>query len=465
MEGKNLLERFFTPRNIALVGASNNAGKIGNVLVRNLSAGFSGNIYPVHPTEQEIAGLPAYPALAAIPEELDLVIPLVPSEQLHKLVEGCKKGQVKFMLAIPSGFGEVSAGGKALERELILLAKERDIRVVGPNTAGMLNCPYGLNASLLPELPLGGHGFSCVTQSGGFGMAIYMYSHDHRLPVAKICDLGNTADVSVNDLLDYFCHDIDTRVVGVFLESIADWEAFLAQANALAAIKPLILTKLGRTTAGSRASFAHIGIPDGAEMKEGETGSNVILAQTGLEMLNIAKALCWQPLPRGRRVGILTGSGGIGVELSDLCVERGLKVPEFSSQLQNTLRPYLPSYASVQNPVDLTPIWWEFPRVYPPLMEALFASAEIDLLIVAVLDVATTIDELMVAITETVRQIQPDVGSLKPLYVYWASRNNMMKNMAILEEAHIPCYRSTLETIRVAEAISRYGAFSSKRGY
>jgi acetyltransferase len=253
--------------------------------------------------------------------------------------------------------------------------------------------------------------------------------------------------------------------VGVFLESIADWEAFLAQANALAAIKPLVLTKLGRTMAGNRASFAHLGIPDGADMKELEAGSNVIIAQTGLEMLNIAKALSWQPIPRGRRVGILTGSGGIGAELSDLCAEQGLEVPEFSGKLQTTLRHYLPSYASVQNPVDLTPIWWEFPRVYPPLMKALLASAEIDLLIVAVLDVATTIDALMAAITKTVRQLPPDDGSLKPLYVYWASRNSMMKNMAILEETHIPCYRSTLETIRVAKAISRYGANSSKSEY
>ena len=150
--------------------------------------------------------------------------------------------------------------------------------------------------------------------------------------------------------------------------------------------------------------------------------------------------------------------------MSDLCTEQGLEVPEFSGRLQDTLRPYLPSYASVQNPVDLTPIWWEFPRVYPPLMKTLLGSAEIDLLIVAVLDVATTIDALMVAITETVRQFPPDVGSLKPLYVYWASRNSMMKNMAILEEAHIPCYRSTHETIRVAAAISRYGAFCSKGG-
>jgi acetyltransferase len=198
---------------------------------------------------------------------------------------------------------------------------------------------------------------------------------------------------------------------------------------------------------------------------EGEVGaSKIIPAQTGLEMLHIAKGLSWQPLPRGPKVGILTGSGGVGTELADLCVEHGLEVPEFSGQLQDALRPYLPSYASVRNPVDLTPIWWEFPKVYPPLVRRLFGSAEIDLLLVTVLDVATTLEELMYALTETVTQSQGDAPPAKPLYVYWASRQSMVKNMHILEKAQIPCYRSTLETVRVAAAICRYGAPPPERG-
>ncbi|NIS60373.1 MAG: GNAT family N-acetyltransferase, partial [Proteobacteria bacterium] len=192
MIGKDALERFFSPRTIAVVGASNKEGKMGNLVVQNILTGFSGELFPVHPTEKEISGLRTYPDLASIPEGLDLVIPLVPGEQLLTMVEGCEKGQVKFLLAIPSGFGEVPDGGPAVQRDLVRLAKDRGMRVVGPNTAGMLNCPYGLNASMLPELPPGGSGFSCVTQSGGFGMAIYMYTQDHQLQMAKFCDLGNT---------------------------------------------------------------------------------------------------------------------------------------------------------------------------------------------------------------------------------------------------------------------------------
>jgi acyl-CoA synthetase (NDP forming) len=124
---------------------------------------------------------------------------------------------VKFLLAIPSGFGEVPEGGKALEQELVRMAKARKMRIVGPNTAGMLNCPNGLNASMIPELPPGGPGFSCVTQSGGFGMAVYMYTRDHQLEMAKFCDLGNTSDIGLHEVLCYLANDADTRVVGIFL--------------------------------------------------------------------------------------------------------------------------------------------------------------------------------------------------------------------------------------------------------
>jgi len=461
MDGADTLNCFFNPRTIAVIGASNKKGKMGNIFVRNLREGFAGKIFPVHPTARQIAGIQAYPDMTAVPEPLDLAIPLIPTGQLLAFVKSCVEGQIKFLLAIPSGFGEVPKGGKDLEQELIRLAKARKMRIVGPNTAGMLNCPYGLNASMIPELPPGGPGFSCVTQSGGFGMAVYMYTRDHQLEMAKFCDLGNTADIGLHEVIYYLANDADTRIVGVFLESVTDPEAFLDQVNAIAKVKPLILTKLGRTAAGRRASLAHLGItPDGIDMRKAGGTNKIISAQTGLEMLHIAKGLSWQPLPRGRKVGILTGAGGIGAELTDLCIEHGLEVLEFSRQLQNALRPYLPSYTSVQNPVDLTPLWWEFSKLYPPLIQAMFASEEVDLLIVTIIDMATTLEELMVALTETMTPSRGDAFPAKPLYVYWGARDNMLPHMRILEGAHIPCYQSTLETVRAAAAVCRYATQS-----
>jgi acyl-CoA synthetase (NDP forming) len=173
-------------------------------------------------------------------------------------------------------------------------------------------------------------------------------------------------------------------------------------------------------------------------------------------MLDIAKGLSWQPLPRGRKVSILTGSGGIGAELADLCLEHGLEVPEFSPQLQAALRPYLPTYASVQNPVDLTPIWQEFPKLYGPLLRTFFASDEVDILLVTIIDVATTVKPLMHAVTEVVAQARIEATPAKPVYVYWASPHNMREHRQILQTARIPCYQSTLSTVRVAAAICHY---------
>jgi acetyltransferase len=439
---------------------------MGNLLVTNLLAGYSGEIFPIHPKEQNICGLQTYKDITDLPMHIDLLIPLIPAKETVSLVNRCVKGQVKFLLAIPSGFGEAPGEGKHLQDELLSLAKERHIRVVGPNSLGMLNCPYEMNASMVPELPPGGPGFSCITQSGGFGMAIYMYTHDHQLEMAKFCDLGNTSDVSVHELLEYFRHDVDTQIVGVYLESFVDRERFFSKANMLALEKPVILTKLGWTEAGGRASFAHLGLSPGDANFQKLGGKNhIITAHTGLEMLNIAKGLSWQPLPRGCKVSILTGSGGIGAELSDLCLEHALEVPEFSPQLQAALRPYLPAYTSVQNPVDLTPIWREFPKLYPQLLQTLFASDEVDILIVTIIDVATTLEPLMHSVAETVGMAHSEVALAKPIYVYWAAPHSMRDHRQILQRARIPCYQSTLSTARTAAAICQYSMQSVPSEY
>jgi acetyltransferase len=297
-------------------------------------------------------------------------------------------------------------------------------------------------------------------------MAVYMYAHDHQMGMAKFCDLGNTADVTVHEVLGFLGQDVDTRIVGAYLESVVGQETFFAQASTLARHKPVILTKLGRTGPGARASFAHLGISaSDAGLQESLRGSGVILAQTGLEMLDIAKGLSWQPLPKGRRVGILTGSGGIGAELTDLCLEHGLEVPEFSAGLQAALRPHLPSYASVQNPVDLTPMWYEFPKLYPPLLEVLFASDEVDFLVVTIIDVATTVEPLMHAVADTVARAQLGATPAKPISVYWASPPGMREHRQILQRACIPCYSSTLTTVRVAAAMTQYGMYPTERGH
>lgn len=463
MTERTALDALFAPSSVAVIGASRSGDKKGNAILRNLVSTYRGDIHVIHPSADRIEGLVAHRSLGALPGPVELLVTLVPARELIELIRHAPAGIAKVLLSIPSGFGEVGTGGEAMEAELVAVSRAQGMRVVGPNTLGVVSPGLGLNASLAPPLPVGKGGLSVVTQSGGFGMALYMYALEHGLGVARFCDLGNTSDVSIAEVVSFYVQDPDTTVVGGFLEShpegVATW---LAEA---AAEKPVLLTALGRTAEGRRTASSHLGPSPGRSVVVPPQGSRVIRARTGLEMLDIAKAMCWQPLPTGPRVGVITGSGGIATELVDLCVEHGLEVPVLSPGLRGRLKPHLPSYASVSNPVDLTPIWPEYPDIYPPLMDALLDSDEIDLLVVTVIDMATALSDLMPAIVGSVRR-HADTGMRpKPVLVLWVAPPQWASNRAALEGAGLPCYSSTLTVARVAAALAgRAGGATSREG-
>jgi acyl-CoA synthetase (NDP forming) len=439
------LASLFVPRRVAVLGASTKPRKMGNDVTGRLAASFQGELFPIHRSATELFGRSAYRELAAVPGPLDLVIALVPAADLVDQLREMPKGKARFLLAIASGFGEVPGDGPERQNELLRLARSHGARLVGPNSVGLLNAPFGLNASLLPELPRPGTGLSCVTQSGGFGMALYMYSQNHELPVAKLLDLGNLADLGYEEVLEFLAADGETSVIGLYVEALRDPERFLAAARDAATRKPVVLTKIARTEEGQRASFAHLGI----DVRAIESaGPPLIVAESGAEMLNIAKALVLQPPPRGRNVAIITGSGGIGAELADFCVELGLRVPELSPMLQERLGKLLPPYAGLRNPVDLTPIWWDYPRLYPDLIRALDAAPEIDAIVATIIDVPTGLPELMTAVAGTVR------GLAKPLYVYWSSPDANLANRRAIEQGGVPCFPGTREVARVLAALA-----------
>lgn len=455
------MDRFFAPRRLAIAGASNSKRKLGYRVMRQLLEGGVGEVIPIHPRESTVLGLPARADLASVSEPVDLLVALVPGDRLLPLVESAREGQVGYLLAISSGFAEASAEGRRLQLDVARAAAERGIRVVGPNSMGMLNAASRLNASLVPEAPPGGAGLSCVTQSGGFGIAVSMYALDHQLPVAKICDLGNTADVRVAEVLEYLAGDPDTSVVGLYLEAPGDTDELSDAISTLSSSKPVILTALGRSEAGRRASRAHLGLEGQADRRAVGSIDAVIHAQTGRELLDVAKALSWQPPPRGARAAILTATGGIGAEITDLCIDAGIEVPALSASVKDRLAALLPPFAALGNPVDVTPIYWRFAEVYPALMQVLLAAEEVDLLIVAITDVATDIEPLARAIADEQRTM---VRSGKPCYVFWGARDESLANRRVLEHARLPCYRSTSETVRAAAAHVRHRAVGPATG-
>lgn len=447
------MDSYFSPKCIAIAGASNAEHKLGHAVLQRLLAARQNKVAVIHPHESQILGLSTWSTPASYQEPIDLLIALVPSNRLLSLIEDCDAGQVKYLLAITSGFAEVSTEGQQLQSRVVDAARHRGMRIIGPNSMGMLNVARQLNASLVPAMPPGGAGLSCVTQSGGFGIALSMYALDHQLPIAKICDLGNTSDVQIVEVLDFLEHDAKTHIVGLFLEHSGDDNAFFDAVVRLSKSKPVILTMLGRSEAGRRASLAHLGPPRTlAGERQLRHSSSLIFAKTGHELLDIAKAISWQATPRGRKAAIVTATGGIGAELADLCVDFGIDVPTLSDTLQRRLTPLLPAYAALGNPVDVTPAYSQFVQIYPAVIQVLLASEEIDMLIVSITDVATGLDALAHALVDKLGEQR---NTNKPCLFFWGSRDDALKNMRVLESGGFPCYRSTVETACAAAALAR----------
>lgn len=442
-------DRLFNPQSISVVGASNTAGKLGYDFIRRLAAGFNGALSAINPREKEVAGIPSHASLADVPNHIDLLITLIPGDQLVSLIEACPSGKVSYLVAIPSGFAEMSEDGRKQQDRLAALVRERGMRLLGPNVVGILNCEQGLNASLMPLLPPGGRGLSCLTQSGGFGMALSMYALDHNMPVTKFCDLGNMADVEVHEVLDHLAEDPHTRVIGLFLESVRSQEAALSALRSAAARKPVILTPVGVAPGGRRASLAHLGLKTDASRLVAAMPRGVHRADTALDLLNTANALLRQSRAKGLRTAIVTGTGGIGAEVADLCSRNGLELPEFSTPLQAKLRSSLPIYAGVKNPVDLTPIWANYPTVYPQVIEAIATSGEIDVIIICITDVPTQYPNLANAMAAWL-----PTARAHTMVAFWGSRDKDIAGMGVLEKAGLPCYRSTREAVAAAAALT-----------
>ena len=336
--------------------------------------------------------------------------------------------------------------------------------MVGPNCFGILNCNIGLNASIAVIMPEGGGKVSFVVQSGAYGMAVCALARDHYLKVSKIIGLGNKCDIRDDEVLRYLGEDPETEVIALYLESIEEESAFFNEAKNLSVRKPIIICKQGRTPEGKRSIQWHTATPTGSFPAQHSSiqKSGMILVGNGVEMVEVAKGLAWQPLPSGNRVAIVTNSGGTGVELTDFCAEKGLQVPELSRDLQERLKPLLPSYATVKNPVDITTIWPRFVEVYPKCIEAFYESGEIDIILPIMLHRSAMMREVSEAVRDAVIRCQRERRIEKPTYVCWASSREYIRNMEILERAEIPCYEWPEQTSRVTSLISRYAKFRGK---
>lgn len=347
------LEPIFKPESIAILGASDRPGKWGYVMVeRPLHTGFGGNIYPVNPNKKDILGLPTYPSVLDVPHHVDLAVIVAPAAATPKLMKECIAKQVKGAVVISAGFAEAGQEGKALEEEVARIASEGRIRFVGPNCMGIWSAAGKLNLCF-DQAPKPG-AIAFVSQSGTFGGYLSEIASAKGYGLSKFISIGNQADITASEYLEYLAADNDTKVIVFYIEGFKDGRRFFELAREVIKEKPIIIYKGGSTTAGSRATLSHTASLAGSEnVFEGMCRQvGLIRASEAIHSFEMAEALVGQPLPRGKRVAIM-GSGGQGVVVTDACVALGLEVPEFDRETTGSLQEMLPAHAPpARNPVD-----------------------------------------------------------------------------------------------------------------
>jgi acetate---CoA ligase (ADP-forming) len=349
------LRPFFTPRSVAVIGASRRRGSIGGELFRNiLDADFVGTVYPVNRSGDSVAGVRAAASINELPEVVDLAVICLPAAQVVDAAQAALAAGVGALCIISSGFAELGAEGTARQDELLARVRTHGGRMIGPNCLGISVPGLGLNATFAPrQLPPGRIAFS--SQSGALGLALLERAAERQLGFSAFVSIGNKADVSSNDLLEWWEDDNDTDLVLLYLESFGNPRKFGRLARRVARRKPILALKAGTTSAGARAASSHTAALAGAEVAVDALfrQAGVLRARTLEELVDAASFFSTQPLPGGRRVALVTNAGGLGILCADACDEAGLTLPELARETRKRLRSLLPGEASTANPVDL----------------------------------------------------------------------------------------------------------------
>ena len=403
------LAPFFTPATIAVVGASVRRGSIGGELFRNvLRAEFAGAAYPVNRTAEPVAGVQAYASVADVPATVDLAVICVPGPAVLAAAEEALAAGVRALCVISAGFAEVGEEGAERQERLLELVRTHGARLLGPNCLGIAVAAPQLNATFGPRaLPPGKVGFS--SQSGALGLALLERADERGLGLSSFVSIGNKADVSSNDLLEYWEDDPETEVVVLYLESFGNPRKFARVARRVARTKPIVAMKAGRTATGARAASSHTAALAGSEAAVDALfrEAGVLRVETLEELLDVTSLLAAQPLPRGRNVAVLTNAGGLGILCADACEAAGLALPELSEGTRESLAAALPVEASIANPVDM--LGSATAETYGRVLPVVLADPGVDAVIVLfVPPVVAGADEVAAAITHALEEEQHD---------------------------------------------------------
>ncbi len=448
--------RFLKPRSIAVIGASRDRDSIGGALYRNIvDAGFAGPVYPVNRESPVVQSVAAYKSVLDCPDPVDLAFIVVPARFVGSTARDCAKKGVKALVVISSGFSEVGGGGVALQQELVSVCSESGMRLIGPNCMGILNTDpaVSLNGQFAPvKSVMGKIGF--VSQSGALGYAIIDHANNLGLGMSSFVSVGNKADISSNDLIQYWEDDKNTDLILIHIESFGNPRKFARLATRIARKKPIVVVKSGRSAAGFRATQSHTGALVAASDVTVDAlfrQSGVIRTDTLEEMFEVAAFLATQPAPKGPNVAIITNAGGPGILAADACEGLGLSVPELSEETKLELRTFLLPIAGTKNPVDMTSV--ASASDYARAIAAVSQDPHIDALIVIFIPpIAVKTEDVSRAILQAAGRLQ---GKMPVITTFMAAKG--VTGQLSGEEIRIPAYPFPESAARALSRTAQYG--------
>lgn len=455
------LPELFVPRSVAVVGASNRIGSVGHALFRNvLAAGFQGVVHPVNPSWESVSGVQCYPSVERLPDRPDLGVVIVPAPAVAGVVDALGRRGARGVVVISSGFAETGAAGAALERELVTIVRRHRMSIIGPNCFGVLNTDpsVSLNATFSDALPPRG-GIAFVSQSGALCAGILRYGLAERIGFSRFVSFGNRAGVDENDLIAALGRDPATRVILLYVESLADGRRFLEVARQQTERKPILVIKSGRSAVGERAARSHTA----SLARSGQDQlydalfqqSGVLRVDTLGELFRLAKAFAAGLRLDGPRIAIVTNSGGPGIVAADAGARYGLELPTLGPGLQRALRPRLSPSASTGNPVDLTAD--ATPAQYRRTLELLLRRDEFDGALVIATPTGNTDAKAVARAILSVR-----ARARKALVACLFGVNDLSDQVGELESNGIPAFTFPEEAVQSLAAVANYGRWRDR---
>lgn len=453
-EANRQMDRFFAPASIAVIGASRNPQKLGYVLLDNLKrAGYRGALRPVNPRAEPILGLTTYPTVLDLPERPDLAIVAVPAEAVGDVLQQCGEKGVRAAVIVTAGFRETGPEGRLAEEGLLAIARRYGIRLVGPNSVGIINTSVGMNATFAETAPFQ-YPVGMLSQSGAIATAILDWARSINMGFSKFVSLGNMADLDEVDFLEYMGQDPETAIIVGYLESIAEGRRFMQVAERITRSKPLILLKVGTTRAGARAASSHTGA-----LAASEAVVNAVFRQTGVvrattmaEFFDYIRCFAYTPLPAGPRLAVVTNAGGPGVMASDAIERIGLELAQLAPETVAALQRALPEAAATTNPIDV--LGDAAADRYQSALEAVCADPGVDAVLVLLTPQRVTEPERTARVISYITR-----EGTKPLLAVFMGGNAMIRARAMLDEARVPNYFYPERAVRAMAALVGYSRY------